>query len=229
MVYVKWIGHSCFLIKSTYGNILIDPFIKQNPKAKYEQSDLEDIDIILVTHAHFDHLGDTIELAQNTDIKVISVFEIAKYLEKFGIKTTGLNFGGRTVHNNIEIYLFPAVHTSSITDENDNILWLGNPGSFVIKVDDRIIYHAGDTMVFEDMKLIPRIVGNIDLALLPIGGHYTMDINQALIAIEYLKPKNVIPMHYNTFYNIETKPEVLKEKAKDTNVIILNPGDSIEI
>jgi len=84
-------------------------------------------------------------------------------------------------------------------------------------------------MVFEDMKLIPRIVGDIDLALLPIGGHYTMDINQALIAIEYLKPKNVIPMHYNTFYNIETKPEVLKEKAKDTNVIILNPGDSIEI
>jgi L-ascorbate metabolism protein UlaG (beta-lactamase superfamily) len=84
-------------------------------------------------------------------------------------------------------------------------------------------------MVFEDMKLIPKIVGDIDLALLPIGGHYTMDINQALIAIEYLKPKNVIPMHYNTFYNIEAKPEILKEKAKNTNVIILNPGDSIEI
>jgi len=147
--------------------------------------------IILVTHAHFDHLGDTIELAQDKDIKVISIFEIAKYLEKFGIKTTGLNFGGRTVHNNIEIYLFPAVHTSSIVDDKDNILWLGNPGSFAIKVDDRIIYHAGDTMVFEDMKLIPRIVGNIDLALLPVGGHYTMDVNQALIAIEYLKPKNV--------------------------------------
>jgi Predicted Zn-dependent hydrolases of the beta-lactamase fold len=103
-----------------------------------------------------------------------------------------------------------------------------NPGSFVIKVDDRIIYHAGDTMVFEDMKLIPKIVGDIDLALLPIGGHYTMDINQALIAIEYLKPKNVIPMHYNTFHVIETKPEILK-KSKNTNVIILNPGDSIEI
>jgi len=84
-------------------------------------------------------------------------------------------------------------------------------------------------MVFEDMKLIPRIVGNIDLALLPVGGHYTMDVNQALIAIEYLKPKNVVPMHYNTFHLIETNPEILKEKAKNTNVIILNPGDSIEI
>ncbi|MGC9079780.1 MAG: metal-dependent hydrolase [Nanopusillaceae archaeon] len=229
MVYVKWIGHACFLIKGTYGNILIDPFIKGNPVAKYESTDLEDIDYILITHAHFDHMGDAITIAEKNNAKIITVVEIAKYLEKFGVKTIGMNFGGRYIENNIEFYLFPAVHTSSIIDEKDNIISLGSPGSFVIKMDERKIYHAGDTMVFEDMKLIRRIVKEIDLALLPIGGHYTMDIDQALIAIEYLKPKKVIPMHYNTWNIIKTNPYELKEKAKDTEVIILKPGESIEI
>ncbi|MGB9674864.1 MAG: metal-dependent hydrolase, partial [Nanopusillaceae archaeon] len=166
MVYVKWIGHACFLIKGTYGNILIDPFIKGNPVAKYENTDLEDIDYILITHAHFDHLGDAITIAEKNNAKIITVVEIAKYLEKFGVKTVGMNFGGRYIENNIEFYLFPAVHTSSIIDEKDNIISLGSPGSFVIKMDERKIYHAGDTMVFEDMKLIRRIVKEIDLALL---------------------------------------------------------------
>ncbi|BFI73505.1 metal-dependent hydrolase [Nanoarchaeota archaeon] len=229
MVYVKWIGHACFLIKSSYGNVLIDPFIYENPIAKYNEEDLNDIDIILVTHGHNDHLGNAIEIAEKNDAPIVGIYELSKYLGKFGVKTIGMNFGGKYVHNNIEIYLLPAKHSSGFIDDKDNIIYLGEPGGFAIKVDDKIIYHAGDTMVFEDMKLIPKIVGNIDLALLPIGGHYTMDVNQTLIAIEYLKPKKVIPMHYNTWNVIKSNPNELKEKAKDTEVIILNPGESIEI
>ena len=229
MVYVKWIGHSCFLIKGSYGNIIIDPFIEENPVAKYNEEDLEDIDLILVTHGHSDHLGNAVEISEKNNAPIVGIFELTKYLGKFGVKTIGMNFGGKYVHNNIEIYFFPAKHSSGYIDDQDNIIYLGEPGSFVIKIDDRTIYHAGDTMVFEDMKLIPKIVGNIDLALLPIGGFFTMDVNQALIAIEYLKPRKVIPMHYNTWNLIKANPNELKEKAKDTEVIILNPGESIEI
>ncbi|MGC9133568.1 MAG: metal-dependent hydrolase [Nanopusillaceae archaeon] len=229
MVDIKWIGHACFLIKGSYGNILIDPFIYENPVAKYNKEDLEDIDLILITHGHSDHIGNAIEIAEKNNATIIGIYELTRYLGKFGVKTIGMNFGGRYIHNNIEIYLFPAIHSSGFIDDQDNIIYLGEPGSFVIKIDDRIIYHAGDTMVFEDMKLIPKIVGNIDLALLPIGGHFTMDVEQALIAIEYLKPKKVIPMHYNTWNMIKANPYELKEKAKDTEVIILEPSGEIEI
>ncbi len=229
MVVVKWIGHSCFLIKGNKEKILIDPFIKENPVAKYREEDLLNIDLILVTHGHLDHLGDTIDIATKNKSKVISIYEIAVYLSKFGIDTIGMNFGGKYKYKDVEIYLFPAIHSSSIIDDRDNIIYLGNPGSFVIKIDNRTIYHAGDTMVFSDMKLIRDIVGKIDLALLPIGGLFTMDIEQAKIAIELLKPSKVIPMHYNTFSLIKANPHELKEIVKDSEVIVLHPGEHIEI
>lgn len=147
-----------FLLKGSNANILIDPYIYKNPRARYNKEDLEDIDIILITHGHADHLGDAVELSEKNDSTIISNYEISKYIEKFGVKTIGMNFGGRYKYSGIDIYYFPAVHSSSIIDDQDNILYLGNPGSFGIIIDDRVIYHAGDTMVFEDMKIINKIL-----------------------------------------------------------------------
>lgn len=231
MIRIKWFGHSAFLIYGDKGNILIDPYLNQNPLSPVKAKDLNNIDIILVTHGHFDHLGDTIEIASNNKSKVIAIAELSSYLSKFDIDTIGMNFGGKVEINGIKIWMFPAVHSSSIIDENGNIIYLGNPASFVIEYDGKKIYHAGDTMVFKDMELISKIVDGIDLALLPIGGRYIMDVDQALIAIDLLKPKYVIPMHYNTWNIIKADPYYLKEKAeeKGVKVFILKPGEEIEI
>ena len=231
MVLVKWFGHSAFMIEGTQGKILIDPFLNENPMSPTKAKDIRDVDLILVTHAHNDHLGDSIEIAQNTGARIVAIYELAVYLSKFGIDTVGMNYGGTINIGGIKVSMVPAVHTSTYVDDRGELVSLGNAAGFVVQMDDRKIYHAGDTTLFKDMELIGKLFGPIDLALLPIGGRFVMDVDQALVALDYLKPRYAIPIHYNTWSLIKADPYYFKDEAekKGIEVFVIKPGESIEI
>ena len=231
MVLVRWLGHSAFLIEGSSGNVLVDPYITENPACPVKVEEIQDIDVILVTHGHGDHLGDTIEIAQNTKAKVVGIYELTLYLSKFGIETIGMNYGGTVRVGNIKISMVPAWHTSSFLEDSGEIVNLGNPAGYVIEIDDRKIYHAGDTMIFKDMELIKDVFGPIDLALLPIGGTFVMDVKQALMSLDLIKPKYAIPMHYNTWSLIRADPYYFQKEAenKGVKVFVLSPGEATEI
>jgi len=209
-------GHSAFIIEHK-NRLIIDPYIETIPE----------VDYVLVTHAHNDHFGNTIEIAKKNNAKVISIYEIAEFVKQFNIESIGMNFGG-TIDIGEKVSLVPAVHSSTLY-YNGKAYPLGNPGGFVIK-GNKTIYHAGDTMVFKDMELIGELF-KIDVALLPIGGVFTMDIDQALKAIDLLKPKIVIPMHYNTWPIIKADPYEFKRKAEEKGVeaIVLNKDEEIDL
>ncbi len=224
MVEIKYLGHSCFLINSSAGKFIIDPFITGNPKAPVSVEDI-DVDLILVTHGHKDHLGDAIEISERTGAPVVAIFELAMWMQAQGAKVIPMNFGGTIEFNGAKITMVPAVHSGDVVE--DKIYPTGNPGGFVIEVDDRRIYHTGDTMVFGDMKLISELFGPIDVMLLPIGGVYTMDVVQAKYALKLVKPRYAIPMHYDTWDVIRANPEELKVQGVET--VVLKPGESFEI
>ncbi len=219
---LKWLGHSCFLIK---GNdcIIVDPFIKQNPVCPVKIEDIK-VDIVAISHGHSDHLGDAIEIAKKNDATIVAIHEIAQYALNKGIKAEGINIGGGVRIKNTEIYLTPAFHSSGLDETEFAISTC--PAGLIIK-SGKVIYHAGDTCLFSDMKLIADIY-KPDVALLPIGGRFTMDAKQAAIAANLIKAKISIPMHYNTFDIIEQDPEEFKKLVKG-KAIILNPGEEIEI
>ena len=189
-VVLTWIGHSCFRIDVDDIMILIDPFITGNPSAKVNVNDLCP-DIIAVTHGHWDHLGDTVQIAKRTGCTVVCIHELSQYLKSKDIKTEGMNIGGTIVIGNISFTMTNAMHSSSI-DEAGREIDGGKAAGFVIKAGERSIYHAGDTGLFGDMALISRLY-NPEIALLPIGGRYTMGPEDAALAVEMLRPEIVVP------------------------------------
>ncbi|WP_048058170.1 metal-dependent hydrolase [Pyrococcus yayanosii] len=224
MVKVKFLGHAAFYIEGSK-KILIDPFLSGNPVAAAKPEELE-ADLILVTHAHGDHVGDAAEIARRTGAKIVAMYDIANYLveNNKGITTVGMNYGPTEI-DGVKIVQVPAWHSSS-----DGKYSIGNACGYIIELDGVKIYHAGDTFVFKDMELFAELYGPIDLALLPIGGHFTMGVEEAAKAVELLKPKKVIPMHYNTWPPISADPEEFKRLVGDkAEVIILKPGEMIEL
>jgi len=224
---VNYLGHSAFLIEGR-NRILVDPFLTGNPKASTTPDKVQ-CDIICVTHGHSDHLGDTVEIARRTGATVACIVEMSDYLEKCGVKSLGFNMGGPAKILDSSITLVPAFHSSSI----------GAPGlEFsaampvgVVIDSGKVVYHAGDTCVFGDMKLIGQMY-KPDLALLPIGGFFTMDPKQAAMAVDLIKPKVAVPMHYSTWPPIEQDPkefERLVKKSSKTKVVIMRPGESLEV
>lgn len=224
---VTWLGHSAFLIEGK-DRILIDPYLTGNPTAS-TSADKLDADIICVTHGHGDHLGDTVDIARKTGAVVACILELGIWLEKCGVKSVGFNLGGPATIRNTKITLVPAFHSSSI----------GAPGlefsaamAVGVVVDSgKVVYHAGDTCVFSDMKLIADLY-KPELALLPIGGYFTMDPEQAAMATKLLRPKKVVPMHYNTWDQIKQDPkafEKLVKKESKAKVVIMKPGESMEV
>jgi len=223
---VVYLGHSAFGIITDEKHIIIDPFLDDNPLCpiKAEQSKAQ---YILVTHGHHDHLGNTIEIAKKNDALVIAPFEITQYVAAHGVKRVhAMNIGGSYKFDFGKVKMVPAMHSSSIIEGN-KIIYAGNPCGYVLELDDLKLYHAGDTSLFLDMEVIGGQTW-IDIALLPIGGNYTMDINDAVMATKLLHPRVVIPMHYNTWDEIKVDPKEFKKRVEsETNAkcIILKPGE----
>lgn len=221
---LKFLGHSAFYVQEGNFKALIDPFITGNPKAAMSADDFTDITHIFVTHGHGDHLGDAVPIAKATGATIVTNFEIADYLGQFDVNLHAMHIGGRVRLDFGVVKMTTALHGSGISTKNGMICG-GNPGGFVIEVNNKKIYHAGDTGLTLDMKLLES--ENIDVALLPIGGNFTMDAVDAARAVEFIKPKLTIPMHYKTFPVIDSDPESFK-KMVDGKVVILNPGEEYE-
>lgn len=223
---IIWHGHSAFELQDS--NItIIDPFFMGNMMADVKMEDVRP-DVIAVTHGHADHLGDTVSIAKRTGCKVIAVNEIAKYLQSRGVDAIGANIGG-TLDLGTRYSFVPAMHSNGIDEAGFG--WdAGSPAGIVVS-DGCTVYHAGDTALFGDMALIHEVY-HPKVALLPVGGRFTMDIHQAVHAVKLIKPQFAIPMHYNTFNVIKADVDKFQHQVEDeteTEVVILEPGDSIDV
>lgn len=224
---LSWHGQSCVQIITTQGlKIIIDPFITGNPLSELDADKIES-DVIIVTHAHSDHVGDTEAIAKRTNALVISTVEIADYFAERGLKTHGMQPGGGYQFDFGYIKLTPAIHGSAYPI-NGMPYTLGIAAGVLLHVDEKTIYHAGDTALFSDMKLIGETYP-IDVAFLPIGDNYTMGPTDAARAVALLNPKKAVPIHYNTFPLIEQNPEDFISLLGENQGLILNPGEAIKI
>jgi len=226
-VQITFYGHSCFSIKAESVSILVDPFISFNPAAAHIDLTDEKFDYILLSHGHWDHIADAIEYAEKFDATVLSNVEVVKWMSNNGVKkTVDINFGGTLTADWGKIKYVTAHHSSSMPDGS----YAGNPGGFVITIDDKTVYYTGDTSVMFDMKLIPMF-NKIDLGIFCIGGYYTMDVNEAVLAAQFVETKKVMGVHYNTFppIHIDTNQAIESFKKEGIELLLPEIGGSINI
>jgi len=223
---ITYYGHASLGIEVNGTNIIVDPFISANELAKHIDVNSLKADYILITHAHGDHILDVETIAKNTGATIVSNAEIAGYYEAKGFKTHPMNHGGSWQFNFGKVKYVNAIHSSSFPDGT----YGGQPGGFVIEADNKNVYIAGDTALTYDMKLI-SMRNPLDLAILPIGDNFTMDVDDAAIAAEFLEVTTVLGYHYDTFGYIKIDHEVAKQKFanKHKELILLPVGDSIEM
>ena len=229
---LTWLGHAAFRIDTPGGKrIYVDPFLSGNPKCPEDEKEPQRIDLIAITHGHEDHVGDTVELAQKFGCPVIALVELRGWLSTQGLSedmSEAPNKGGTVEKAGIKITLTNAHHSSS-TFKDGEFLYLGEPAGLVVELEDGTkVYFAGDTCVFGDMQLIGRIYSP-DIAVLPIGGYYTMDPKEAAVALELLGTKRCVPCHYGTFPPLIGTPQELKQLAPGVDVAEIQPGDSVEL
>ncbi len=220
----RFLGQSCITIENGDHKIIVDPFLTGNPLAGAKQEEIE-CSHVLLTHGHGDHFGDTIEIAKRNDATVIATYELASFCGSKGLKSHLMHIGGAHDFDFGRVKLTIAHHGGGFGENAE--IYTGPPVGFLITMGGKTVYNAGDTGLFYDMKLIGEM-NQIDLAFLPIGDNFTMGIDDAVKAVEFLKPKKVVPVHYNTFPLIEQDPQEFAGKVKAAEVVIMNPGDSIE-
>lgn len=194
-------GHSCVQVETNGKSLIIDPFLRGNPAAVTRPEDIQ-TDMVLLTHAHVDHILDAAPIALQNNVPVVSNVELATYMQGKGVQAIGMNIGGTVDLGFAKATMIHAFHSSGITLEDGTVVYGGMPAGYIIQAEGRTILHAGDTGLFGDMKMFGELY-DIDLAILPIGGHYTMGPEHALIAAKWLRAKQVLPIHYNTFPPIQ--------------------------
>jgi L-ascorbate metabolism protein UlaG (beta-lactamase superfamily) len=225
---ITWLGHASFRVDSPNGKrVYVDPYLG-TPNCPPGEKQPERIDVIAITHGHSDHVGGTVELSQRFSPEVVAIVELKEWLEQQGAHvgdTPGLNKGGTVEAAGIYFTLVNAFHSSSASDGT----YLGEAAGIVMQLeDDTSLYFAGDTCVFGDMQLIGRIY-QPDLAILPIGGHFTMDPREAAVALELLGARRCIPCHYGTFPLLVGSPAELRDLAPEVDVIELQPGETYRL
>jgi L-ascorbate metabolism protein UlaG (beta-lactamase superfamily) len=204
MLELTYHGHSAFTLSDGDYTVAFDPWLNGNPKAIATPAELPELDAILVSHGHPDHLGDAVELSKINKAPVIAPFELALFCQRRGATVHPMNQGGHTGFDFGSVKLTQAIHSSAFVDKGAE--YTGNPCGFVVKMGGLTVYYAGDTAVFGDMKLIAEL-DPIDIAILPIGSNFTMGPVEAAKATEILSPRFVVPMHYGTFEVLEQTPE----------------------
>jgi len=224
---LTYLGHSCFLVETSQARLVIDPFLTGNPSAKVKAADVH-CDYVLLSHGHDDHTGDALAIAQRCQATIVANFEIAEYFAAKGAKTHGMNPGGGYNFPFGRVKLTLAHHSSSL-ETGLNPIYLGSPCGILLQADGRTLYHAGDTALFLDMQLIGR--AGLDVALLPIGDNFTMGPDDALTALDFLRPKVAVPMHYNTWPPIAQDGDAFAARAAAAGhtVRALKPGEALEV
>jgi L-ascorbate metabolism protein UlaG (beta-lactamase superfamily) len=228
---ITWLGHATVLIQTARGtNILIDPFIAQNPRYPKEFVLPAKIQYILLTHGHWDHISDAAPVAAAHDSTVVAMYELAMYLAGKGVtRTIGMNLGGTVRLDDVAATMVEAKHSSGAQDE-DGTHYVGVAAGYVLTVDDGIVlYHAGDTAVFGDMKLI-RELYRPKVAMLPIGGHFTMGPKEAALAVRLLEPEIILPIHFGTVPQLKGTPQELAALVgAGVQVVPWTPGEEYSV
>ena len=214
---VRFLGHACFTLSDGDTTVLIDPFLSGNPKAAIAADDVA-ATTVLLTHGHADHYGDVVSIAKRTGATVVAITEIADELSEEGLDVRDTNLGGTAKFEWGWVKLVPALHTSTTPKGTVSV-----PAGLLINFEDTIVYHLGDTCLFSDLQLVGKR-SPIDVALMCIGGHYTMDRTDAVDAAHLVGAKTVIPCHYDTFPPIETDAQAFASDVKGSEVVVLEPG-----
>jgi L-ascorbate metabolism protein UlaG (beta-lactamase superfamily) len=223
-----FLGHSAGYLETGSERFLFDPFLTGNPQASVSADEVNPT-YILLTHGHNDHVGDSVAISKRTGAPIVTTFELANWLGAQGAHTVALNHGGWCKFPFGRVRFTVAFHSSSVIEEGGRPLYLGEAAGVVLQAEGKTVYHAGDTALFSDMRLIGEDAP-VDLALLPIGDHFTMGPKDAAKAVEFLAPKRVAPIHYATFPPLVGDPQEFARLAerKGTEVHLLKPGESLE-
>jgi L-ascorbate metabolism protein UlaG (beta-lactamase superfamily) len=215
---ITWLGHSAIKIEGSK-IVYIDPFLTGNPVASVTPDEITEADVVIVTHDHGDHKGDSFDICKRTGATLVSVHEVAVQAEEQGIPAEGMNIGGTVESNGVIVHMVQALHSSET----------GDPTGVVVELDGQKLYHAGDTGLTYDMKIIGEFF-HPDLSFIPIGDRYTMGIESATKAVEFVQTKKVIPIHFGTFPIVSVDPNEFKNRVGDSaEVIILEPGETYNL